>query len=382
MKNILLIPGFLCDTFSSIEKISIHLTKAVEDKFNILWLVPTIDNKYNKFKNNNKIKLTCPLYVEELKKRNINYIVGDISKYNILKNLFLFWQIFRKYHIDAVLTQFGFERFYGAFFGKIFGKTTIWYEHWFSLGTKGIFLKKHFYRFFVDYFIAVSDYIGSTLPSGKIIYVIHHGIEIKPVISSTTSRLELKDQLGLAKFDYIVLMIAAYSPEKRYDIAIEIAEKVVNRNKNVGFLFLGDGPLRKKYMEVIKAKKLIDFIIMPGHKLNVEDYLLISDLLILTSISDSFGYCLLEAMMYKLPVVAFNLGGPKEIIKNGSTGYLLSYNNINGFVNAILEIIKDKEKRFKMGEAGFEKLKQEFDIEIWKKRILDVFEKIFNCPIA
>lgn len=379
-KILLLIPGFLCDTYSSVEEMAFQLTESLNKKWNVIWLVPSIDNIYNEFKDvENKKKLKEPLFVSELERRGLNYIVGNISKFNVVKNLFLFRRVFKDYKVNTVIVNFGFERFYGAFFGKLFRKKVIWYEHWFSLGTKFIFFKRIFYKIFIDYFITVSNFIGETLPYNKNVYVVNNALDIK--ISRELNNSEknsLKSRLGLNKFEHIVLMVAAFRPEKKHDFAIRIAEKVLENNKKIGFLFLGDGPLRMKYFEEVKNKKLDDFIIMPGHKLNVPDYLSIADILILTSFMEPFGCCLLEAMMYKLPIVAFDSGGPREIVENNITGYLVPYGDTDKFSHAILELVSDETKRRQMGELGFERLKNEFNIEIWRNKISSIFDTIFD----
>ena len=108
-----------------------------------------------------------PVWVTHLRQHGIPYVVGNVSKYNLLSNFLLFRDIFRKNRIDAVYTNFGFERFWTAFFGKLFGKVVIWHERWHSLGTRYVLPKRLFYRFFVDEFIAISEFITSTLPRGK-----------------------------------------------------------------------------------------------------------------------------------------------------------------------------------------------------------------------
>jgi glycosyltransferase involved in cell wall biosynthesis len=381
LKNILLVSGFVCDTFSSIEMLSIYLSEAATNKYNIIWLVPTIGNRYNRFTNaESREKMTVPLYVKELQKRSISYVEADVSKYNILKNMFLFWAIFRKYKIDAVLTQFGFERFYAAFFGKLFSKKTIWHERWFSLDTRFVFLKKIFYRLFVDCFIAVSEHLGSTLPEEKKTFVVHNGMSIKPVpLLSKTERNKLKDKLGLGKYNNIVIMIAAFRDYKNYDIAVQIVEKVCSRqaDPDIGFVFLGDGPLLNKYKAEIKTKKLDSFVVIPGHKLNVADYLSVSDVMMLTShYGEGLPNCLLEGMNFKLPLIAFNMEWAGEIIKHNENGYLIPRNGYDDFAGCIISLISSREKRELMGAKGYEMFVDNFDINIWKKKIMGVLKQV------
>jgi L-malate glycosyltransferase len=378
-RNILLVSGFACDTFSSIEMSSIHLSEVCHGIFNIMWLVPTIDNKYNRFADKQTgPKLGAPLFVQELQRRGIPHVQGNISKYNLLKNMILFWTIFKKYNIDAVLTQFGFERFYTTLFAKLFGKKTVWHERWHSLGTRYVIVKKVFYYFFVDCFIAVSNYLASTLPHTKRVYVVHNGMSVKPVpCLGEAERNSLKEKLGLAQFEYVVLMIASFSPGKRHDIALDIAGKIYgNGNNNVGFVFLGSGPLRADYRKEVEQGALRNNVLMPGHKLNIAEYLLASDIVILTSFDEGLPNCLLEGMNFKLPVVTFDTPWAREIIKNGENGFLVPKADTNAFTEAIELLLASKEKRDSMGLKGYDLVINNFDIDIWATKMITVLGEI------
>jgi L-malate glycosyltransferase len=379
-KTILLITGFVCDTFSSIEMLSIHLSEATRGRFNIIWLVPTIDNRYNRFADKqNRHKLKLPLFVEELQKRGIPYIEGNISKYNLIANLILFWNIFTKCRVDAVLTQFGFERLHATFFAKLFGKTTIWHERWYSLGTKFVLVKRLFYLIFVDYFIAVSEHLGSTLPRSKNVQVVHNGMTMRKAIAlSKNEKDSLKQVLGVDAFQHIVLMVAAFRDYKRHDIALKVAQRVHEKapDSGIGFVFLGEGPLMDKCKDDLRGMDLQSSVLMPGHRLNVVDYLLVTDVVILTSYyGEGLPNCLLEGMNFKLPLIAFDVEWAREIIVPGKNGYLIPPENYDNFADSIISLTLDDQTRKVMGEEGYERFIQEFDITVWKKNITKALEQ-------
>ena len=66
------------------------------------------------------------------------------------------------------------------------------------------------------------------------------------------------------------------------------------------------------------------------------------DLLVLPSKYEIFGLSVIEAMMFKIPVIASNVGGPKEIIKNNETGFLVNYNDDYTMANRIKKLINNK----------------------------------------
>lgn len=131
MVRVLLVPGFVVDTYSSIEQSLVELCAKPDPDIEFLWLVPDISCKYNRFSRpQNRHTLNEPVWVPHLRHNGIPYVVGNISKYNLLANFLLFREISRQNQIDAVYTHFGFERFWAAFLGKLLGKVVIWHEHY------------------------------------------------------------------------------------------------------------------------------------------------------------------------------------------------------------------------------------------------------------
>ncbi|MDD5432011.1 MAG: glycosyltransferase family 4 protein [Candidatus Omnitrophica bacterium] len=379
MKNVLLIPGFLSDTFSTVEKLSFHLTEILQEEgYSVVWLVQDVRSCFNVYKNSINVgSLNEPVYVTELKKCKITFVTKKLYKFNLIKDYFIFKEIIKNYKIDCVIVQFGLERFYAAMFSKIFGVKVIWYERWASLHSKFWFLKKIFYHLFVDFFIANSEFTAKTLPRNKRIFILQNSIEVKKMTNlDKTEKNLLKLKLNLENFKYIVLMIAAFRSEKRYDLAIEILKRILLQRKDVCFVFLGNGELREFFLKLVDNLNLQDNVMMPGHVNNIEEFLLVADVLMLTSFNEPFGNCIIEGMSYSLPVVSFNNGGPAEIIKDNETGYLVPFGDVELFSSRLSNILKNDELRKVMGEKGFCRVNENFNILNWKIQIPRIFNEI------
>jgi len=380
-KNLLFVPGFLCDTYCIIEHKSIILTEKLSDQYNIIWLTPSIGGKYSCFKNiENRDKLDEPVYVTELKKRNINFVVVDLSKLNQIKNFFIIRKICKEHKIDAILAEFGHEKFSTVFWGKILGIKTIWYEHLDPGNSKFVFIKKMFLNFFPDYFLTVSAFIKGLLPSNKPIYVVHNAVDVPEYkIISEEEKQSLKKELNLENFDNIVLVIAAFRKEKRHDLAISTAKHVINKTeKNVGFVFLGLGPLYDKYKQLITDENLSGNIIMPGHSPHVDKYLKVSNIHLLTSETEPFGLCTIEALSYNVPVINSPFGASKEIITHGEDGFIIEDDKVESYADAIIELLDNPEKRSLMGENGYKKVKESFNMPSWCDKTEKILKEIME----
>ena len=376
--RVLIVPGFVADTYSEIESSYVELTANPDNDIDYIWMVPSIGAKHNRFKNpDNARALAEPLYVAHLRERQIPFVEGSLSKYNPIANLLVFQRIFRATGVCAVYTHFGFERFWATFFGKLFGKTTIWNEHWYSMGTKFVGLKRVFYKCFVDYFIAVSKYVAKTLPVGSKVFTVLNAIEAQPNKEvGQGRRRELRSALGLPAEGVIVLMVAAFRPEKRHSMALSICRTILQSHPSVTFVFLGDGPLRAPFVADVDRLGLSDRIRAPGHVTNIDEYHLAADLCMLTSSTEAFGYCVAEAMKYARPMVTFASGGPCEIIRNGETGILVQEGDIDGFVGHLRKLIDDSTYRATLGNNANKSIVRDFSRLRWTLQMQQVMDQI------
>jgi len=378
-KTILFVPGFVADTYSEIEASFVELCSKPDDDIRFLWLVASGASKYDRYwKSSNRSVLSEPLYVTHLKRAGIPCIVADISKYNAISNFLLFRRIFKDYPIDAVYTHFGFERFWATFFGKLWGKITIWTEHWHSLGTTHVFFKKAFYRFFVDYFISISQFITQTLPKHARVFTVLNAIRVgeKPQKHNGEQRQRLRQELGLDPSATIVLMVASFTAQKRHALALKICEAILAVRKNVRFVFLGEGPERKGVIRKLREVALEEYFVLPGHVENVDEYYRAADISMFTGYNDGFGYTVLEAMRHSLSVVAFASGGPAEIIKDGVSGLLINETDAKKFVSGLMALIDNSERRSLMGQRAHQVVEEEFSRDTWIERVMDALRAI------
>lgn len=376
--RILFVPGFVADTYSEIERSFVELCSTSDLELEFLWLVPDISCKLNSFaRPESRNTLKEPVCVPYLRKNNIPYVTGNISRYNLFSNFLLFREIFRINGIDAIYTQFGIERFWATFYGKLWGKVTIWNEHWHSLGRRHTLFKRFFYRLFVDHFIAVSKFIANTLPPYSRVHTIPNAIQAEPHVKLTPREiLELRNQFGLTDGTKMVLMVAAFRPEKRHMLALKVCEQILKNRKDIVFIFLGNGSVRELFLAKVRDLGLDRHIIAPGHVHNVDDYYSIASVCILSSHYEPFGYVVLEAMRHALPVVAFDTGGPAEVIRNGETGFLVKDADIAEFTQKLLELIDSEPLRAAIGERARQAVRQEYNREAWIRQVNTTLKNI------
>jgi phosphatidylinositol alpha-1,6-mannosyltransferase len=98
-----------------------------------------------------------------------------------------------------------------------------------------------------------------------------------------------------------------------------------------------------------------------------------ADVFALPSIQEGQGIVLLEAQASSKPVVAFNIGGVNEAVRDGETGLLVELGNTEKFADALLKLTSDKALSEKMGANGRRFIVENFTWDICAQKMLNVY---------
>lgn len=132
------------------------------------------------------------------------------------------------------------------------------------------------------------------------------------------------------------------SPEKGFDVLIDAARAVIAKNPKVGFVLFGEGQLRKSLAEQVSRHGLQDHFVFAGFCSDLDALLPHFDLFVQSSHTEGMPNVILEALAAGVPVVATNVGGTGEIIKNGLTGRLVDANSADQLIAPINEVLQDQ----------------------------------------
>lgn len=89
-----------------------------------------------------------------------------------------------------------------------------------------------------------------------------------------------------------------------------------------------------------------------------------------TSETEGICFSFLEAMCFKIPIVAFDVGGNPDVIENKRNGYLIQFGNVNAFAAALERILKHPRISKRMGMTGYKKLLRNFYLPNIARRLI------------
>ena len=151
--------------------------------------------------------------------------------------------------------------------------------------------------------------------------------------------LEFRSQLS-PKGTPILCHVSNFRPVKRVLDVIDTFARV-RAEREVTLLMVGDGPDRARAEARCRELELTQDVVFLGKVKNPIEPLLISDLLLLPSETESFGLVALEAMAAGVPVVSSNVGGLPEVNVHEETGFLRDVGDVEGMAQDALAILDD-----------------------------------------
>lgn len=171
-----------------------------------------------------------------------------------------------------------------------------------------------------------------------------------------------------------LLFIGRHEVWKRIDLAIKAMAKIVEKFPRVTLVIPGRKTLYTQ--DLVRLTKCLGIsnkvlFIDDTSQLDLRKLYREAAVYLFTSKKEDFGIVMVEAMGAGVPVVAWDAGGPRDIVVDGETGFLARPFDLDDFVRKTLKLLGDPELRFKMGRAGWKRARREFS---WKKH-LDVLEE-------
>lgn len=164
----------------------------------------------------------------------------------------------------------------------------------------------------------------------------------------------LWSRLGLDPTSAKVLYCGRVSVEKNLPLLTKVWKLAQSRCARAGvraeLVVVGDGPYRAT-MEPELAGQSAHFL---GFRFGAELAALYasSDFFVFPSVTDTLGQVVMESQASALPVIVTDQGGPKEVVRHGETGYVLSATDVNAWAQRVFELAARADQRRAMGEAA------------------------------
>jgi glycosyltransferase involved in cell wall biosynthesis len=176
------------------------------------------------------------------------------------------------------------------------------------------------------------------------------GVDSELFCPDRPGRLAVRQALGFAPDDVVIGYVGRIAVEKNVAFLAEALARVAAERPGARFLFVGDGPARQEVERRLGAHaRFVGY--RSGEDL--ADHYAAADLFAFSSLTETFGNVVLEALASGLPVVALRAGGIADIVQNGQTGLLLESDSTpEQFAQAVTALVDDAELRGRLAESA------------------------------
>ncbi|MEW5894176.1 MAG: glycosyltransferase family 4 protein [Candidatus Omnitrophota bacterium] len=207
---------------------------------------------------------------------------------------------------------------------------------------------------YVDCFVACSnaakkDFIEKYGIAAERVKVVYDGIKVDDVFNVQKKDVgRIKSEFNIKASAKVIGTVGRLIECKRQDLLILAVEKLVKMGMDIQCLIVGGAEQEEESLSwelqlknLTMKKNLSNQIIFTGFYKNPLDLINAMDVFVLPSIGESFGIVILEAMALGVPVVAFNHGGPAEIITHND-GILVPAGDVDSLAESICKLLKDE----------------------------------------
>jgi L-malate glycosyltransferase len=218
--------------------------------------------------------------------------------------------------------------------------------------------------------------IDSGAPSSKLT-VVHEGVEL-PRLPSFQARQAARAQWNVPESAALLGCVGVLSPDKGQEWLIRALALVRREFTGCKLLLAGDGPCRAKLEQLAAELGLQDAVLFPGFVKDVESIYSVLDLFLLPSFFEALSNALMSAMAYGIPSIAFNVGGPAEIIEHGVSGLLVEPAKEHALADAIVKMLRDQAFAQRLGQQGRDRIERDFSADQMVQGILSVYEQAWQ----
>jgi glycosyltransferase involved in cell wall biosynthesis len=213
---------------------------------------------------------------------------------------------------------------------------------------------------------AVGDHIAQGMKHRERLHVIPNGVDLTRFKPTSLSHE------GPVRAMVVGRLIFNKGPQ----FVLEAAPRVLASYPETRFVFVGDGPMEDELRLDASRRGVAANVEFLGHRDDIPELLSTGAMAVRASLSEGLPLVALEAMAAGLPVIATDVGGTREVVDDGVTGFLLQPNDVEGLADRICRLAGDAGLRAEMGARGRAFVEQGYDWSRIAARTADVYRKV------
>jgi len=214
--------------------------------------------------------------------------------------------------------------------------------------------------------------VRSGIPEGKVA-IVYEGMEI-PARPTDEQRAKARAQWNISGEAPLLGCVGVLSPDKGQEWLIRTLTELRKKFPTAKLLLAGDGPCRVRLQKLAQEVGVGDAVTFAGFVSDVESVYMALDVFLLPSFFEAQSNALMSAMAYAIPSIAFNLGGPAEIIEDGQSGLLVEPAKVEALARAVAKLLENSTFAGELGENGRKRIERFFSADKMVDEMIRVYQ--------
>lgn len=246
-------------------------------------------------------------------------------------------------------------------------------------------LLRRLVRPFIGHYIAVSKDLQNWLmsavgvKSGNISQI-YNGVDSIRFRPAQTLRAQLGPPGFFDENNIVIGSVGRMAAVKDYPNLVQAFLKLLHQDPTLRdrlrLLIVGEGEARDTCLRVMNQHGVRQLAWLPGERSDIPELMAAMDIFVLPSLGEGISNTILEAMATGLPVIATRVGGNPELVQEGVTGRLVPPADPDALAQALLEYVRDADRRHAHGRAAREIIDRQFSILAMVQDYLSVYDRM------
>lgn len=203
------------------------------------------------------------------------------------------------------------------------------------------------------------------------IVTIHYGVNKKYSDNKTLEKRKTTSP-------FVITMVAGFRPQKDHNTLFKALHEL--QKLNWILYLLGDGELETEIKKLVHELGLEQRVKFEGAVSNVEDYLIKTDLMVLTTNWEGLPISILEGLSFGLPIIATDVAGVREEVIDGYNGITVKRGDWLSVKNAIDKIYHNQELRVLYGKNSYILFDEYFTIQAMYTKTINLYKSMIQLP--
>ncbi len=229
-----------------------------------------------------------------------------------------------------------------------------------------------------------ADLLGYGIGTPSRVISVPLGFDLAPFKDDPDRKGTLRAELGIAHLSPseapVLGIVGRLVPIKAHEVFLDAARMILSEIPGARFVIAGEGERRTELEQIAGSPPLAGRVHFLGWRHDTASVYADLDLVLLTSDNEGMPVTIIESLASAVPVVATAVGGVPDLVRDGTNGLLTSPRDSHAIAQASITLLRDPERRARMGASGRETVCPEHEVETLVGRMTHLYKSLVPVP--